>query len=111
LFTSIPNSLSLPAHAYVDRNFPPNPFLTALKEAQAAEVGLRNGIVKYSDLYAQEGKDWEESFEQRKREQAKLKELGLEVNNGNNAKQGQQAAGQETPQDTAGEQTADVNAG
>ena len=82
-----------------------------LKEAQAAEVGLRNGIVTYSDLYAQSGKDWEESFDQRKREQAKLKELGIEVNNGNNAKQGQQAAGQETPQDTAGEQTADVNAG
>lgn len=82
-----------------------------LKEAQAAEVGLRNGIMTYSDLYAQEGRDWEESFEQRKREQAKIKELGLEVNNGNTAKQGQQAAGQETPQDTAGEQTADVNAG
>lgn len=81
-----------------------------LKEAQAAEVGLRNGIVTYSDLYAQEGKDWEESFEQRKREQAKLKELGLEVNNGN-TKQGQQAAGQEAAQDPAGEQPADVNAG
>lgn len=49
-----------------------------LKEAQAAEVGLKNGIVTYSDLYAQEGKDWEESFEQRKRETAKIKELGLE---------------------------------
>jgi capsid protein len=81
-----------------------------LKEAQAAEVGLRNGIVTYSDLYAQEGKDWEESFEQRKREQEKLKNLGLEVNNGD-AKQKQQAADEETAQDTAGEQTADVNAG
>lgn len=49
-----------------------------LKEAQAAEVGLKNGIVTYSDLYAQEGKDWEESFEQRKRETTKMKELGLE---------------------------------
>ncbi len=82
-----------------------------LKEAQAAEVGLRNGIVTYSDLYAQDGKDWEECFEQRKREQEKFKELGLEVSNGNTAKQGQQAAGQETPPDTSGEQTADGNAG
>ena len=49
-----------------------------LKEAQAAEVGLKNGIITYSDLYASEGKDWEESLEQRKREQTKIKELGLE---------------------------------
>lgn len=49
-----------------------------LKEAKAAEVGLKNGIVTYSDLYSAEGKDWEESFEQRKREQEKIKELGLE---------------------------------
>jgi lambda family phage portal protein len=54
-----------------------------LKEAQAAEVGLKNGIITYSDLYASEGKDWEESLEQRKREQDKIKELGLEevINN------------------------------
>jgi len=82
-----------------------------LKEAQAAEVGLRNGIVTYSDLYAQDGKDWEECFEQRKREQDKFKELGLEVSNGNIAKLGQQAASQKTPQDTSVEQTADGNAG
>lgn len=81
-----------------------------LKEAQAAEVGLRNGIVTYSDLYAQEGKDWEESFEQRKREQEKLKSLGLEVNNGNE-KQGNKTTGEETPEDPARDKTADVNAG
>ena len=54
-----------------------------LKEAQAAEVGLKNGIITYSDLYASEGKDWEESLEQRKREQDKIKDLGLEevINN------------------------------
>jgi len=69
-----------------------------LKEAQAAEVGLKNGIITYSDLYASEGKDWEESLEQRKREQDKIKELGLEdvINNDNKAKT--QAAGQ-VPQD------------
>lgn len=48
-----------------------------LKEAQAAEVGLKNGIVTHSDLYAAQGKDWEESFEQRKRELDKMRELGL----------------------------------
>ena len=51
-----------------------------MKEAQAAEVGIRNGIITYSDLYSAQGKDWEECFEQRKREQEKIKELGLEIN-------------------------------
>ncbi len=69
-----------------------------LKEAQAAEVGLRNGIITYSDLYAQEGKDWEESFEQRKREMEKMKELGLEVNQ-NEKKPKQKAAGEKTQND------------
>jgi lambda family phage portal protein len=51
-----------------------------LKEAKAAEVGLKNGIVTHSDLYSARGKDWEESFEQRKRELDKIKELGLPEN-------------------------------
>jgi lambda family phage portal protein len=49
-----------------------------LKEAKAAEVGIKNGIVTYSDLFSARGKDWEESFEQRKREEEKIKELGIE---------------------------------
>ena len=53
-----------------------------LKEAKAAEVGLKNGIVTHSDLYSSRGKDWEESFEQRKRELDKMTELGLPQNNG-----------------------------
>jgi len=53
-----------------------------LKEAKAAEVGLKNGIVTHSDLYSAQGKDWEESFEQRKRELDKMTELGLPQNNG-----------------------------
>ena len=68
-----------------------------LKEANAAEVGLKNGIVTYSDIYAQEGKDWEEGFEQLKREKDKMKELGLELNNGNNPAGQAVAAGQEDP--------------
>ncbi len=70
-----------------------------LKEAQAAEVGLKNGIITYSDLYASEGKDWEESLEQRKREQDKIKELGLEEVINNDTKTKNQTAG-EVPQDT-----------
>jgi len=66
-----------------------------LKEAQAAEVGLKNGIVTYSDLYAQEGKDWEESFEQRKREAAKMKELDLEFPSDEKTKETKEPSGQE----------------
>jgi lambda family phage portal protein len=51
-----------------------------LKEAKAAEVGLKNGIVTHADLYSAQGKDWEESFEQRKRELDKMNELGLPQN-------------------------------
>lgn len=52
-----------------------------LKEAKAAEVGLKNKIVTHSDLYAAQGKDWEEAFEQRKRETDKMEELGLSNEN------------------------------
>lgn len=82
-----------------------------LKEAQAAEVGLRNGIVTYSDLYAQDGKDWEECFEQRKREQEKIKKLGLEVGDENKAKEKQKTTGEESQEDRAGVKTADGDAG
>ena len=58
---------------------------------------LKNGIVTYSDIYAQEGKDWEEGFEQRKREQDKIKELGLELINGNNIPVQNIPAGQIVP--------------
>jgi capsid protein len=38
---------------------------------------LKNGIVTHADIYAAQGKDWEEGFEQRKREIDKMRELGL----------------------------------
>ena len=56
-----------------------------LKEAKAAEVGLKNGIVTHSDLYSAQGKDWEECFEQKKREQEKIKELGLDFGETNDS--------------------------
>jgi len=81
-----------------------------LKEAQAAEVGLRNGIVTYSDLYAQDGKDWEECFEQRKREQEKMKKLGLEVQDENKAKEKQKNTGEEGEEDSGGGKKPNGNA-
>ncbi|MFH1385116.1 MAG: phage portal protein [Candidatus Omnitrophota bacterium] len=69
-----------------------------LKEAKAAEVGLKNGIVTYSDLYSAQGKDWEESFEQRKRELDKIEELGLPENS-----EPPKDEGKEDPEDKANE--------
>ncbi len=82
-----------------------------LKEAQAAEVGLRNGIVTYSDIYAQDGKDWEECFEQRKREQELLKKLGLEVGDEDKAKEKQKNTGKEGEEDSSGDKKQDGDAG
>jgi lambda family phage portal protein len=70
-----------------------------LKEAKAAEVGLKNGIVTHSDLYSAQGKDWEESFEQRKRELDKIKELGLPQNSGNAGDEGAGKADEEEKED------------
>ena len=76
-----------------------------LKEAQAAEVGLKNGIVTYADLYSAQGKDWEESFEQRKRELDKMQELGLPQNNtdGNNTSQNQSSANDGNASESGGQ--------
>ena len=49
-----------------------------LKEAQAFEVGLKNNIITHSDIYASQGKDWEEAFYQRQRERTLQKDLGIE---------------------------------
>jgi len=75
-----------------------------LKEAQAAEVGIRNGIITYSDLYSAQGKDWEECFEQRKREQEKIKELGLEINKKPDSVDGKGADANSADADRGGEE-------
>jgi lambda family phage portal protein len=75
-----------------------------LKEAQAAEVGIRNGIITYSDLYSAQGKDWEECFEQRKREQEKIKELGLEINKKPDSVDGKSADANSADADRGGEE-------
>ncbi len=55
------------------------------KEAKAADVSLKNGVTTYADICASKGQDWEESFEQRKREQDKMAELGLAFNQGDSS--------------------------
>ncbi|MCD6459412.1 phage portal protein [bacterium] len=76
------------------------------KEAKAAEVGLKTGIKTYADIYANNGQDWEEAFEQRKREKDKLNELGLDgVEDEDRQKQGN------TDQSVNTSSTANANAG
>lgn len=51
-----------------------------IKEARAQEIRLNNSkTTTYANEFAREGKDWEREFEQRAKEEAKLKELGLKV--------------------------------
>lgn len=59
-------------------------WIDPLKEAQAAEVGLRTGTTTYSAIYASQGKDFEEEFEQIKREQDSIEALGINIGFDNN---------------------------
>jgi len=68
-----------------------------LKEAQAFEVGLKNNIITHSDIYASQGKDWEEAFYQRQRERTLQKELGIEEEEKNGKKEQAKVEDEETP--------------
>jgi capsid protein len=67
-----------------------------LKEAQAFEVGLKNNIITHSDIYASQGKDWEEAFYQRQRERTLQKELGIEEEEKNGKKEQAKVEDEET---------------
>jgi len=49
-----------------------------VKEAQASQIRMDAGLSTLEDECAMQGLDWEEVLEQRARERAKMKELGLE---------------------------------
>lgn len=51
-----------------------------VKEANAAKLRLDIGLSTLENECAEQGQDWEEVLEQRAREMAKMKELGLEQN-------------------------------
>lgn len=50
-----------------------------VKEAQASQIRMEAGLSTLEDECAMQGLDWEEVLEQRAREKAKMKELGLEA--------------------------------
>lgn len=52
-------------------------YVDPLKEAKASELRIALGISTYEDECAEQGKDWEEVFEQRARENKRAEELGL----------------------------------
>jgi len=72
------------------------------KEVKALNLSLETGIATYSDICANQGKDWEEQFEQRKREQDKAEELGINIQVNN--KQETQQAGSENGSQQSGTQ-------
>jgi lambda family phage portal protein len=59
--------------------WPSMPHIDPLKEANADSVHLGNLTTSYADVYAQNGQDWEETFEQIAREQAKMQQLGIQL--------------------------------
>jgi len=54
-------------------------FVDPVKETDAAIKRIDYGLSTYAQEVAAQGDDWEETFEQRKREQEKIKDLDLDV--------------------------------
>lgn len=54
-------------------------WIDPLKEAQAAECRMRNGITTLEDECAEQGLDWEENLQQRAREEKRAKQLGIRL--------------------------------
>jgi len=54
------------------------------REAKAQDIDLKNFSQTYADVYARRGKDWQDAFQQIKREQDLLQELEM-VDNGDRA--------------------------
>ncbi|KZZ75088.1 portal protein [Oleiphilus sp. HI0132] len=52
-------------------------WIDPVKEAKASKIRLETGLSTLEDECATQGLDWEEVLEQRAREQAKMRELGL----------------------------------
>nr|WP_244427592.1 phage portal protein [Bartonella queenslandensis] len=52
-------------------------WIDPVKEAEASRIRMENGLSTLEEECASQGLDWEDVLEQRAREQAKMKELGL----------------------------------
>lgn len=59
-------------------SFTNRPSIDPLKDASVDDMRLKNGTTTYADVYATQGKDWEQQFEQAKKERAKIVEGGLQ---------------------------------
>jgi len=58
---------------------PGRPWVDPLKEAQASREGMAINVTTLADECAAQGYDWEEVLEQRARENAKMRELGIPI--------------------------------
>ena len=65
------------------------------KDVAANDIALKNGTMTYSQIYANKGEDYETAFRQRAREEALLKELGLQFDNINGLSNNNPAASQD----------------
>lgn len=60
-----------------DWRFDGFPSIDPQKDASANEINLRTGTTTLAEIYAERGLDWEEQLEQRGRELARMREIGL----------------------------------
>lgn len=61
-----------------DWRFDGFPSIDPVKDATANEIRLRTGETTYAEILAEQGKYWEEHFEQLARERQRARELGIE---------------------------------
>lgn len=66
----------------IDWRFPGFVSLDPVKDATTDDLRLKNGTTTYAEIYAENGEDWEEAFEQQARELERRKKLGLPVASG-----------------------------
>lgn len=81
-------------------------WIDPLKEAQAAEKRMTLGLTNLEDESAEQGQDWEEQLEQRAREEARARELGVTLpwmngGGGSNAAPAEPDADEGDPEDPA----------
>ncbi|MGA2324292.1 MAG: phage portal protein [Sedimentisphaerales bacterium] len=68
----------VPSYAWF---WPGDEHVDPVKDATEKDINLRNGSTTYAAVYAQDGKDWEREFKQRKKEKDLLESLGLTFEN------------------------------
>lgn len=58
--------------------FPRRQSINPKEDAETEDIRLKNGTTTYAEVFADRGQDWDDAFEQRKKETEKINKLGLD---------------------------------